>query len=128
MGVNAISNANLINLCRDCGATGFLPVATYTYNAGTGAVVVTNASTIPANDTFRIAHLRLTDEFGNEVRGDITTAGTPVTLSATTLNRSKPINLTVTILTTNGIIADGSAFWLQAAGDVARWDVQKNAI
>lgn len=126
MPVSAISNANLLQMCYDCGAVGFLPVLTYTYDAETGDVVVTNDSDIPAGDTLKRIQLRLTDDFGNEVRGTTTSAA--VTISAATLDKSKGLNLTATILTNGGIAADGSAFFLQAAGNVGRWDVQKNAL
>lgn len=127
MPVKPFDNTNLLQMCNDCGAVGFVPAVGYTYNAATGDVVVTNTSTIPAGDTFGKVHLRLTDQFGGEVRGTITVAATPVTISALTLNRSKSLNLMATIVTPGHIAADGSAYGLQAAGDVANWDVQKNA-
>lgn len=124
---NVIDNTNLLQLCRDCGAVGFLPGATYTYNASTGAVVVTAAATIPSGDAIATIRVQLFDKFGGEVRGAITTATGNVTLDGTTLDRSKPLDLKVSIFTTGHIAADGGAYWLQAAGNVSQWDVQKNA-
>lgn len=207
MANNAIDNTNLLQMCRDCGAVGFVPSVTYVYDAGAGTVVATNGSTIPAGDTLKLVKLRVTDCFGGERRGFILvgsggagytsaptvvfatgtgatgtavinaagkvtsvtiTAGgsgyttgnavsftggggfgakgtvvasagavTSVTLTAddtadtidvSGLDRSKPLALSVQIVTTNGIYADGGAYGLQAAGNVSHWDIQRNAI
>ncbi len=239
--MNVIDNTNLINMCRDCGAAGFVPDLSYAYNAGAATVTMTNGSTIPSGDTLKKIKIRVHDFFGKEVRGliegntvgatratatvtitavgadgDIITVTTPddvelgtftktssettVTLlaaalraaintgtvthgysatnsagvitisapavlgdtvngddlvvddggtiaatdtafiggvtgtSATTevidvssLNRSKPLAITATILTTNMIAADGGAYGIGASGDIDNWDVQKNA-
>jgi hypothetical protein len=124
----AIDNANLVNYI-DQGTTGFTPAVTYTYNSSTGAVVITDGSTIPAGDTLKKVHLRLSDKFGKEVRGIITATGGggALTLSASTLNVSKGLILHATVLTTNNIAADGSFHNLLAAGAIAGWDTQKNA-
>lgn len=124
---NAIDNTNLLQLCYDCGAVGFVPSVTYTYNATTGDVVVTDASTLPAGDTLSKIKVQLFDKFGGEVRGTITALAGSVTLSALTLNRARVLDMKVTILTTGHIAADGGVYWLQAAGNVSLWDVQKNA-
>lgn len=49
------------------------------------------------------------------------------TIDISTLDRSKQLALSVTILTVDGIAADGGAYGLLAAGDVGHWDVQLNA-
>ena len=127
--INAVDNTNLKNYRNDAGTTGFTPSVGYTYNAGTGDVVVTDGSTIPAGDTLKKVHLRLLDEFGGEVRDTITVTGAPgaKTLSASTLNKSKGLKLMATVLTTNMLAADGNAINLAAAGNIANWDAQKNA-
>lgn len=207
MPVKPFDNTNLLQMCRDCGAVGFVPALAYTFNTGIGDVVVTNSSTIPSGDTLRKVLVRLVDQFGGEVRGHIdgssggdgytsapvvafsggggsgaagtavisngrvtgvtiTAPGTgytsaptisftggggsgaagtvvlsgsavasvtmaaddnAVTLSATTLNTSKPISIMATILTAGQIAADGGAYYIQAAGTLASWDVQKNS-
>lgn len=122
-----IDNTNLINMCRDCGAPGFLPVLVYAFDAAAKTVTVTNTSTIPAGDAFVKVKVRVHDQFGGTKTGQITVAATPLVLDVSTLNLSKQISLTATIITDLGIIADGGAYGLMAAGNVASWDIQKNA-
>ncbi len=123
MAVQAIDNAGLIGYCFfNCNIADFNPVLTYTYNAGTGALVVTDASTFPAGDSFSKVKIKLHDEFGNEVRGVITTAGGSVTISGVTLDKSEPLNVTATVLSTNNLASDGSAWNIQAAGNVGHFD------
>ena len=58
----------------------------------------------------------------------LTADNNDVSIDVSTLDRSKPMMITATILTTNQIAADGSASgFLQAAGDIGFFDVQKNA-
>lgn len=66
-----IDNTNLINMCRDCGAAGFLPSIAYTYDAVAKTVTFTNDSTIPSGDSLNKIKVRVHDYFGNEVRGHI---------------------------------------------------------
>ncbi len=123
-----INNANLLQMCHDCGAVGFLPVVAYAYDAGGAEITITNTSTIPAGDAFEMLKVRVHDEFGNEVRGVQTVQATPLVLDVSTLNRSKTLAITVTLTTDDEIAADGGAYgYLAAAGDIANWDVQKNA-
>lgn len=49
------------------------------------------------------------------------------TLSDSTLDKSKPLVLTATVLTVNHIAADGIATNLGATGSVGAWDKQQNA-
>lgn len=128
MAANAISNANLTTYCAgSCQITGFTPTVTYAYDAGAATVTVTNASTIPAGDTFLKAKVHVYDQFGGEVRGQITVAATPLVVDVSTLNRSKSLAVKVTVLTTLHIAADGGAYGLGTAGTVNNWDVQQNA-
>jgi hypothetical protein len=123
----AIDNSNLTNYRGDQPA--LVPVVTFTYNPGTGQVVVTDGSTIPAGDTLKKVHVKVHDAFGGEVRGTITTTGAPgaQTLACAALDESKGLNITATVLTTKNVAADGSAFNIGAAGSIARWDIQSNA-
>lgn len=84
MAVNAIDNSGLINACyTGCDVAGFTPSVSYTYNAGTGDVVVTNASTLPEEDELSVIHLRLLDHFGGEVKGAIRAGGSGYTSAPT---------------------------------------------
>lgn len=71
MSANAIDNTNLVGLVYDYVPVGFTPVQNYTYDATNKIVVVTDSSTIPSGDTFKISHVRVCDYFGNEARGEI---------------------------------------------------------
>lgn len=123
----AINNANLLQMCRDCGAAGFVPVVSYAYDGAGAEVTVTNSSTIPAGDTFAKVHVRVHDFSGKAISGAITVPATPLVLDISTLNRSKPLAITVTVITTNNIVADGSAHGIIDAGTVGFYDIQKNA-
>jgi hypothetical protein len=126
MPLQAADNTNLKNLSGKLPA-GFNPVVTYT-NDGTN-VVVTDGTAIPAGDTLKKVKIQVFDKFGGEVRDVITVTGGPgaKTLSLATLNKSKPLDLKVTVLTTNNIAADGGAYNLGASGSVSDWDSQQNA-
>lgn len=125
-----IDNANLLQMCKDCGAVGFVPTVSYAYDAAAGTVTLTNTSTIPAGDTLKIIKCKVVDSFGGYKSGDIVSAGgfAPVVINVTTLNRNKPLGICVDIQTVNHIAADGMAIgFLQAVGTINMWDVQKNA-
>lgn len=203
---NAIDNANLTTMRRDNLAAGFTPAQSYTYDATNKFVRVTDNSTIPSGDAFKISHIRVCDDFGNEVRGEInnisggagyataptvklvggggtgatataavsngvvtgftitaggsgytsaptvlisggggggaagTAALTSNAVSGITLGASTSVNIDVsgldasrwlkilsTITTTGQIAADGSAYYIGAAGVIGQWDSQKNA-
>ena len=202
--MNAIDNTNLLQLCNDCGAVGFIPAMTY--SIADNVVTVTNASTIPAGDTLRLIKIKVHDFFGNTVVGGVSlitggqgyksaptvtilgdgtgatahavltgdkvtsvvvdtggsgyTAATVVfsgggggfgaeatatvgvgavtaiavaapgantNIDITSLNKSKQLAITATIITEGGIIADGGAYGILTEGDIANWDVQKYA-
>ena len=82
-----------------------------------------------SGDTLKKVHLRLIDDFGKEVRDTITITGAPgqKVLSTSTLNTSKGVKIMATVITTNGIVADGNAINIGAAGAVSNWDAQKSA-
>lgn len=124
----AIDNSNLVNH-RGCIPAGFTPVVSYTYDAAAGEVVLTDGSAIPTGDTLKKVHVRVHDKFGGEVRDAITTTGSggAKTLNVSTLNNSKGLDITATVLTTKMIAADGGAYNIGAAGNVANWDIQQNA-
>lgn len=70
MSTNAIDTTNLLNICNDCGTT-LVPSASYVYDAVNRTVIVTDASTVASPDTYKGAHVRVADDFGGEVRGEI---------------------------------------------------------
>lgn len=134
MSVQAIDNSGLVGYCNTgCSIAGFTPVVTYTYDpaaaAGVGQVVIQDGSTIPAGDTLKKVHVRVLDDFGNEVRDTITVTGAPgaKTITLTGLDKSRGVKIMATVLTTGNIAADGSAVPAFSAGSIGTWDSQKNA-
>lgn len=126
MQTQAIDNANLLNLV-DQGLGTFNPSITFALSGSN--VTVTDGSTMNSGDTLKKIHVRLLDEFGGEVRDVITVTGAPgqKVLSSSTLNTSRGLRLTATIITNAGIVADGNAVGLGASGSLSNWDKQKNA-
>jgi len=122
----AADNANLVNYV-DQGLSTFNPAVTFAVSGSN--VTITDGSTIPAGDTLKRVRLRLIDDFGGEVRGTITTTGAPgqQVLSSSTLNTSKGLTIRATVITNNGIYADGVAVNIGASGSLGSWDSQKNA-
>lgn len=128
MSVNAIDNSGLINYCYNgCDVAGFKPKATYTYDPSAKKVTVTDASIFPSGSAFKIAHVIVHDNFGNDARGEIESANGNVAVDVSTLNSSEYLNISVTTIGENNLIADGSAWRIGAGGDISNWDAQKNA-
>jgi hypothetical protein len=129
MGAQAIDNSNMLNYRNSADLAGFTPSVGIVYNAGANTVVFTDGSTIPAGDTLKKVRVRVTDNFGGEVRDTITVTGAPgaKTVSTAGLNSAEGLNVMATVITSNGIVADGSIFKIGAAGNISRWDTQKNA-
>lgn len=128
---SVINNENLLNMCRDCGAGAFVPDASYTFDAVAKTVTVTDSSTYNTGGSGDLKKLKVSvhDFFGGKVVGEIIAGDldSAVTVNVATLNLSKPLALKVTVITEDDIIADGGAYGLMAAGDVAHWDVEKRA-
>jgi hypothetical protein len=123
--MQAIDNSNLTGYCYSkCSIASFVPKVSYTFDATDKEVVVQDASTYGSGDGLKKVHIKVHDQFGGEVRDTITTTGSggAKTISVATLNTSKPLNITATIITNADFRADGSAFSIQAAGDLAGWD------
>lgn len=123
--MQAIDNSNLIGYCKvNCSITSFLPAVSYTYDPVAKEVVVQDGSTYGAGDGLKKVHIRVLDLFGNEVRDTITATGAPgvKTIDVSSLNATKGLNITATIITNVDFHADGSAFGIQAAGALANWD------
>jgi len=126
---SVIDNSNLVNMCRDCGAGDFLPEVSYAYDATAKTVTVTNTSTMNGTDTLVQTKIKVHDFFGGTVNAvlDDSDVDQIIVVDVSSLDASKPLALNVIVKTTAGIIADGGAYGLQAAGDVSHWDVQKTA-
>jgi hypothetical protein len=123
--MQAIDNANLLNYCNtNCGIAGFIAKVSYVYDATAKTIDVTDASTYISGDGLKKVQVKVFDQFGGELRDTITTTGTPgkKTINVATLNSSKPFTITATVITNKDYRADGSAFYIQAAGDLSNWD------
>jgi hypothetical protein len=81
MSVQAIDNANLVNICNDCGIVGFTPAVSDGVSGSN--VTVTENSVIPAGDSQKATHVRLMDDFGGEVRASILVGGSGYTSAPT---------------------------------------------
>lgn len=122
MPLQAFDNTGIINFCNNCNCTGVTAGASYAYNAGAGTVTVTDTSTITAPDAFKKMNVAVHDQFGKQVNGVITAlAGNTGAIDITSLNRSKPLKITVTLVTNGGCTADGIATDIIAAGTMAGW-------
>lgn len=107
---------------KGCNCQGFIPNLTFTYNSTTGVVVVTDASTFPAGDAIKRINVLVHDEFGKSVPGTITVAGGNTgSISVTSLNRTRSLRITATVLTQKECVSDGSANNIQSAGQLAYW-------
>lgn len=126
--MSAIDNTNLLNVFGgQTNVIGFTPAASYTYNSSTGAIVVTDATALPSGDTLAGYNVQVFDKFGGEIRDNITAlAGNTGTIDASTLDRTKPLDIKVTIVTAQNRVADGGAYNIGAAGPIKHWDKQKN--
>jgi hypothetical protein len=132
---NAISNDNLTNYRDDQGTTGFAPAVEFVYDAEAKEIDFTDRSVFPSAYAHEKTIVRVHDKFGGEVRATIASgsgSGSGVqgeeTVDVSSLNRSKPFDITVTVLADDGkTVADGSAHDIGAAGDIGSWDIQKNA-
>lgn len=126
MSVKAIDNANMIGLTtRNVAWDTFAPAVTYVYDPAAGTIVVTDASVIPAGDTLNRVHIKIMDDFGGELRDSITVTGAPgaKTINVTSLNRSKPLTIVATVVTTNNLVSDGTAHkFYHTSGALGSWD------
>lgn len=122
MPLQAFDNSQILDFCNNCNCTGVTAGASYTYDAVTGKVTVTDTSVIAAPDTFKKMNVAVHDQFGKQVNGSISAlGGNTGALDVTSLNRSKPLKITATLVTNGGCTADGIASDIIAAGNVAGW-------
>lgn len=135
MAVNAIDNSNLKHP-NDPAMAAFDPGVSYTYDAATAEVDAWDSTRgFPSGVSLLRTHVRVHDKFGGQVNGEIEnpdgseSPGTrAVTIDVSSLNRSKPLDITVTVIGDDGkTVADGGAYDIGAAGQVGNWDKQYNA-
>lgn len=129
MSTNAVDNSNLKDSLHLAGSAvaNFSPAVTLAITGGD--LVVTDASTFPAGDSLKKVHVRVIDHLGAELRDTITTTGGggAKTIDLATINISKPLVVQATVITTNGLIADGRGEIFAVtggAGAVSKWDKQ----
>lgn len=129
MSQNAFDNSNLKDKLHLEGTpvASFTPAVTLAITGGD--LVVTDASTFPAGDGLKKAHVKVLDYLGSELRDTITTTGGggAKTIDLATINISKPLVVQVTVITNNGLKADGRGEIFAVTGGaaaVANWDKQ----
>jgi len=118
----AIDNTELKNYCRNCNCTNVAPGASYAYDATEETVTVTDTGTIGSPDGLSIMHVNVHDQFGNQVYGKIEVAAGNVVIDVSDLDVSKPLSITVTLVSNGGCVSDGIAKNIQAAGNIGGWD------
>lgn len=131
----SIDNSNLVNYRANTGTTGFTPAVTYAYDAGAHEIDFVDNSTFPSGVALKKTIVRVHDKFGGEVRGFIyPVSGSDsghdgeTTVSTATLNESKPLDISVTVIANDDkLVADGGAYDIGEAGSISNWDAQKNA-
>ncbi len=129
MSTNAFDNSNLKDGLHLAGTpvASFVPAVSLAITGGD--LVVTDGSTFPAGDSLKKAHVRVIDHLGAELRDTITTTGGPgaKTIDLASINTSKPLVVLVTVITTNGLKADGRGEIFAVTGGaaaVSNWDKQ----
>jgi hypothetical protein len=135
MAANAINNDNLLDYRDDQGTSGFSPGLNYVYDAANAEVDVTDASVFPSGVSLLRIHVRVHDKFGGQVNGEVEnpdgsdSAGDhTATIDVSSLDRSKPLDITATVVADDGmLVADGGAYNIGASGSLGSWDKQKNA-
>lgn len=130
---NAISNDNLKNYRDGQDTTGFLPKLEYEYDAVAKEVDVVSKTEFPAGKYLKKVILHVHDKFGGTVHGEITEqpgsgVADDVTIDVETLNLSKPLDITATvILTGDHLVADGGAYDIGVAGELSNWNINWRA-
>lgn len=138
MSANAIDNSNLKNYRDDAGTTGFVPTVSYVYNAVDKEIDLTHTSDFPSGTALKKVQIQVHDKFGKQVNGSITPPvdsgdDAETTIDVSTLDNSKGLDIKATVISDDGggvglnMVADGSAYNIQAAGNLGSWDIQKNA-
>lgn len=133
--MKAIDNTNMLDYRDDMGTSGFTPGVTYTYDAAAKEIDAVDASSFPDGVSLLRTHVRVHDKFGGQVNGEIenpdgseSAADRNTTIDVSSLNLSKPLDITATVVADDGkLVADGGAYNIGAAGELGSWDKQRNA-
>lgn len=133
--MNPFDNSNLTGFCGCTVASGFSPAVSYSLNAGTKVLTVTDASAFPAGDSFKNINLWAIDSKGNEVKGRITAAAGNTTLNLSTggFDVGNGFTITATVVSTKRRVADlsvrGVGMALQAsAGSLGNIDIENDSL
>ncbi len=121
----AIDNSALLALGAGCGCPAFAPVVTMLYVAADEEITLTDSTTFSAGDGFKKINVSATDADGVVVKGAITAAAGDAVLDVSTLNQSKPIRVSATVVSDGGCMSDGSAYLLpgnEAEVALTNWD------
>lgn len=132
--MNAIDNENLLNY-RTGDTVDFIPGLSYSYDANAAEIDFTDTSTFPSGKALKKTKIQVFDKFGGEVRGFIlpdtgSDSGHDheTTISVSTLDRSKPLDIKATVICDDDmLVADGGAYNIGSAGTLGSWDKQKNS-
>lgn len=132
--MKAIDNSNLLHY-RTSDTVDFEPAVAYAYDANAAEVDITDTSSFPSGVALKKTKIQIFDKFGGEVRGFIyPSAGSDsghdgeTTISVSTLDRSKPLDIKATVIADDDmLVADGGAYNIGTAGNLSNWDIQKNA-
>lgn len=105
----AISNSGLANLgLPPVDLSLMTPVFTWAADYNAKTVTVTSATTVTSPETFKHANIRITDDEGESVYGEITTrTGNTGALDVSGLKQTGLLHIEVFCLSTLGIIAVG---------------------
>ena len=114
-----IDNAGIINIGQTAFVAGFVPSATFAYNAGAHTLTVTDASTYPAGDDLGIMHIKVYDEFGGEKSDKITVGAGNKAVDVSALDALKGLSVKVTVVTDNGLAATGGAYHIGSTAPVS---------
>jgi hypothetical protein len=110
--MNAIKNTGFLNLFAITSASGFTPSVGYVYNPSAKTIVVTDNTTYPGGDGLRLVHVHITDSQGGQLYQAITTTGSggAITFDTSSLNPIEGYTITTTVVSTNGLLGDLSAY------------------
>lgn len=132
--MQAIDNTNLVNY-RNSERDDFVPAVSFEYDVNAAEIDFTDSSTFPSGVALKKTKIQVFDKFGGEVRGFIVpVSGSDsghdgeTTVSVSSLDRSKPLDIKATVIADDDkLIADGGAYNIGTSGELSSWDKQKNA-
>lgn len=96
-------------------------------NGGTGGTLtVTDNTTYPAGDSRKIVDVEVYDYFGGKVEGNILTGGSGIgVLNLNGLNNSRGFAVSVKVVSTKGLVKDGSQFKISNSISAGNFDMEK---